>query len=62
MIKWYDIYDGLGRLFNTVKARNSADALKRSNRQAYLIGIKGRRSNPPYAYAELTPSNGIHPY
>jgi hypothetical protein len=59
---WFDIRDGHGELFNTVRAKDSQDALIKSNRQAHLIGIHGSRMNPSGAYAELTPSKGLHPF
>lgn len=61
---WWDIRDGFGRLFNTVRAIDSQDALNKSDRQAYLIGIGESmdRVNPCGAYAELTSTNGLHPY
>ncbi len=61
---WWDIKDAFGRLFNTVRASDSEDALKKSDRQAYLIGIGSDmlRTNPGGAYAVLTPSKGVHPF
>lgn len=65
-LPWYDVRDSAGHLFNTVRASDERDALWRSDRQAFVIGIEHRgltrRWNPGASTAELTPSGGKHPF